>query len=139
MAVNSHSTPSVCRKVIFEACDGLDEVNADRILEDALKNLFDGVQEADVNPALVMSARVLIEQEPNYSYVAASLLLDGLRREALTFVEGVDTEATLAEMDHVYPVYFENYIHKAAELKLLDHELEKYDLARLGKASETRT
>jgi hypothetical protein len=33
---------------------------------------------------LIMSARALIEQEPNYSYVAARLLLDTLRHEALS-------------------------------------------------------
>ena len=40
--------------------------------------------EADVGRVLTMSARALIEQEPNYSYVAARLLLDALRHEALS-------------------------------------------------------
>ena len=33
-----------------------------------------------------MSARTLVEQEPNYSYVAARLLLDLLRSEASEFM-----------------------------------------------------
>ncbi len=33
-----------------------------------------------------MSARVLIEREPNYTFVAARLLLDALRSEALRFI-----------------------------------------------------
>ena len=31
---------------------------------------------------------MFIEREPNYTYVAARLLLDNLRQEALTFVTG---------------------------------------------------
>ena len=120
--------------IMKEACEGLDYVEGHLILDDALRNLFDGANESDVNPALVMSARTLIEKEPNYSYVAARLLLDSMRREALSMIEEQDTEATLAEMSERYPLYFKKYIHKAAELELLDHELEKYDLDRLSKA-----
>ncbi len=119
--------------IMQEACAGLEHVEGRLILDDALRNLFDGANEADVNPALVMSARALIEKEPNYSYVAARLLLDNMRREALSLVEEKHTEATLAEMAERYPLYFKKYIHKAAELELLDHELEKYDLERLGR------
>ena len=57
-----------------------------------------------------------------------------MRREAMSFLEGQVLEYTQAEMAEVYPVYFEKYIHRGAELELLDHELEKYDLDRLGRA-----
>ncbi|MEJ2694391.1 MAG: ATP cone domain-containing protein, partial [Candidatus Thiodiazotropha sp.] len=66
--------------LVQEACNGLDEVDAQRILSDACRNLFDGVKESDVSQTLVMSARTLIDQEPNYSQVAARLLLDIMRR-----------------------------------------------------------
>ena len=82
-----------------------------------------------------MSARTLIEQEPNYTYVAARLLLDCLRREVLSFVYGVSTEATFKEMSHQYAHYFERYIRKATELELLDAKLvSEYDLKKLGEA-----
>jgi ribonucleoside-diphosphate reductase alpha chain len=54
---------------------------------DTLRNLFDGVKEADVSQALVMSARAMIEREPAYSQAAARLLLDIMRREALGFLD----------------------------------------------------
>lgn len=120
--------------LVNEACADLDYVQGHLIIDDALRNLFDGVKAADVNPALVMSARTLIEKEPNYSYAAARLLLDGLRREALSFVEGTDSGATQAEMADRYALYFRKYVHRAADLELLDHELIKYDLDRLGGA-----
>ena len=122
------------KSIINEACQGLDEVNGEIIIEDALRNLFDGVSENDVNPALVMSARALIEKEPNYTYVAARLLLDNLRREALTFIAGKPVEATQKEMARNYGEYFKKYIRRGVELSLLDSELMTYDLERLGKA-----
>lgn len=121
-------------QIVNEACQGLSDVDAGKIINDSLRDLFDGMKESDVNPALVMTARTLIEKEPNYSYVAAGLLLDGLRREALTFIEGIDTAATQAEMAAGYGNYFGKYIRSAIDHELLDHELGKYDLDKLGAA-----
>jgi hypothetical protein len=81
-----------------------------------------------------MAARVQIEQEPNYSQVTARLLLDNLRREALSFLAGLPQEATQAEMGERYPEYFQAYIKRAAQLELVDSELTRYDLDALGKA-----
>ena len=120
--------------VVNEACQDLEHIEGHLIIDDALRNLFDGVSESDVNPALVMSARTLIEKEPNYSYAAARLLLDSLRREALSFVEGKTVEATQQEMNGLYPAYFKKYIARGTELELLDHEIARYDLDRLGEA-----
>ncbi|TVP92633.1 MAG: ribonucleoside-diphosphate reductase subunit alpha, partial [Thioalkalivibrio sp.] len=120
--------------VVEEACRGLDEVDGARVLSEARRNLFDGVAEKDVGTALVMAARVQIEQEPNYSQVTARLLLDNLRREALTFLAGLPQAATQAEMSERYPEYLEAYIRRAAQLELVDSELTRYDLDALGKA-----
>lgn len=120
--------------LVQEACNGLQEVDAPRILHDACRNLFDGVKENDVSQALVMSARTLIDQEPNYSQVAARLLLDIMRREALGFLD-LDTQvSTQAEMGERYGDYFNSYIKRAVELELLDPRLAQYDLARLTAA-----
>ncbi len=122
------------QSIIAESCEGFSEVEEKVILEATLSNLFDGIDEADVTNALVMSARTLIEKEPDYTYVAACLLLDKLRQEALSFIEGSMTQATHKEMDELYSIYFKKYIHRGSELGLLDHELTKYDLERLGAA-----
>jgi ribonucleoside-diphosphate reductase alpha chain len=81
-----------------------------------------------------MSSRTRIEQEPNYSFVAARLLLDSLRKEALSFLGHVRSEATQAEMAERYADYFAEYIKQGAELELLSTELTRYDLKRLGAA-----
>ena len=121
-------------RLLDEACRDLDAVDAQAILADTLRNLFDGVREADVGQALVMSARARIEKDPQYSQVAARLLLDVLRREALGFLGlavGVETQADLAER---YSDYLAAYIKRAADLEHLDQQLARYDLARLGAA-----
>jgi ribonucleoside-diphosphate reductase alpha chain len=120
--------------IIAESCEGFSEVDEKVILEATLSNLFDGIDQADVTNALVMSARTLIEKEPDYTYVAACLLLDKLRQEALSFIEGSMTQATHKEMNELYSIYFKKYIHRGSELGLIDHELTKYDLERLGAA-----
>ena len=81
------------KALIAEACRGLEDVSAEKILEDTCKNLFDGVKEKDVGQTLVMAARTLIDQEPNYSHVAARLLhhlvIQGPGLGAVRAVEGL--------------------------------------------------
>lgn len=67
---------------VEEACVGLKEVKSDFIVEDTLRNIFEGIPLEQVHQALIMSTRTLIEEEPNYSYVAARLLLKDLQEEA---------------------------------------------------------
>lgn len=123
--------------VIDDACSNLDNVSAQPIIDETLRNLYDGVPESDVYTAVTMSARTLIEREPNYTYVAARLLLDNLRCEALSHINDKPSQATQKEMDTEYAVYFEKYIEEAAALELIDSKLAKdYDLKALGKALE---
>ena len=122
------------KKVVSEATAGLDDVDGDLILAETLRNFFEGMSEKDLRSALVMSARTLIEKDPNYSKVSARLLLDSMRHEALSFINGHATEATQREMKKAYPEYFRNYICRAAELELVDTEMTRYDLERLGAA-----
>ncbi len=119
--------------LVQSAVSDLPEVSATAILEDAQRNLYDGVSESDINNALVMSARVLIEQEPNYTYVTARLLLDQLRSEALTYL-GISEHASAEEMTLIYPRALNAFIQRGIELELLSPDLNKFDLARLGAA-----
>jgi ribonucleoside-diphosphate reductase alpha chain len=125
------------RRVVAEACAGLAHVDGGWIIEETRRNLFDGVPEKDVALALVMTARTRIEQEPNYSQVSARLLLDTVRREALSFLGHGKHAATQAEMAERYPEYFADYVKRGVELELLSPELARYDLERLGTALQS--
>jgi ribonucleoside-diphosphate reductase alpha chain len=109
---------------VVQACTQLDNVQVDAILEESLKNLFDGISERDVQNALIMSVRTLIEKEPNYTYVAARLLLELLKDEMVS----------LLQTDDNYPDYFKQYVHFGIEHELLDPKLAEFDLEKLGNA-----
>ncbi len=63
------------------ACKGIDGVSADAVMLEVRRNLYDGILENEVGLAQTMSARTLVEQEPNYAYVSARLLINILRDE----------------------------------------------------------
>ncbi len=121
------------RTVVAEACSGLDFVEEKQILDDAMRNIYDGATQNDVNSSLVITARTLVEKEPNYSFATARLLLDKLRAEALGFL-GIANAATQTEMATYYAQALPVYIQKGIELELISPDLLKFDLEKLGKA-----
>jgi ribonucleoside-diphosphate reductase alpha chain len=121
--------------VVNDACAGLSDVSASYIMTETLRNVYDGINEKDLSTALIMSASTLIAKEPNYSQVTARLLLLSLWDEALTFMAGGSVSAaTMADKSMAYADYFVAYIKRAAALELLDSELTRFDLPRLGAA-----
>ena len=102
-------------------------------MDEALKNLYDGVSIADMRTSLVMSARTKVEKEPNYSYVTARILMDQIRSEALNFLN-IAEESTYQEMEKYYPEAFKAYIDKGIELDILNPELKTFDLDKLSQA-----
>ena len=127
------------RTLVDEACAGLSDVVAARVMEDSRRNMYDGIAERDVATTLVMTARTLIEEEPDYTYVTARLLLDQLRSEALSFLDvrvpGADHyRATQAEMATLYGKALAAFVARGVKLELLAPELQRFDLERLGAA-----
>ena len=112
----------------------MDNVDTAALLKSVVNSVYDGMSLNELHQTLVLSARSLIDQEPNYSQVAARLLLNNLRLEALSFVYDSPMNVAQDAMNEQYVDYFDKYIHRAAELKLLDTELTRYDLARLAEA-----
>ena len=121
------------RTVVAEACADLEDVSETAIIDEALRNLYDGVTSEELSTSLVITARTLIEQEPNYSFVAARLLLDNLRAEALGFLNVAET-ATQEQMSQYYGAALGAFIQQGVELELLSPELLDFDLQMLGDA-----
>ena len=121
------------RTIVAEACMDLSDVSEAAIIDEALKNLYDGVTEHELSTSLVITARTMIEQEPNYSSAAARLLLDNLRAEGLSFLNVADS-ATQSDMETYYPQALKAFISRGIELELLAPNLAEYDLDRLGDA-----
>ena len=120
--------------IVNEACAGLDGVAAAPVLSETTRNLYDGISEDELALASIMAARTLVEQEPNYAYVSARLLLDKLRGEVLSYVHGAPTHASQAEMVTKYAEYFPAYVKIGVDAELLDPELGRFDLGRIAAA-----
>lgn len=121
-------------QIIDESVADLTSINKEILIEQAYKNIFDGMGEDALNTAIVMCARQYIEKDPDYSTVAARLLLDGLRTEALSFLYNENRTATHEQMKDVYPACFKKYINKGVELELLDPKLNEFDLDKIASA-----
>ncbi|HAR30551.1 MAG TPA: ribonucleoside-diphosphate reductase subunit alpha [Gammaproteobacteria bacterium] len=125
------------RQLVLEACDGLSDVDPERVLREAMNNMYDGISERDVATSLQITARTLVEEEPNYTFVTARLLMDDLRTEALRFL-GVNAShgfhATQSEMGSVYAAAFKAFVSRGIELDLLAPRLASFNLDQLGAA-----
>jgi ribonucleoside-diphosphate reductase alpha chain len=126
------------RTIIDEACESLSDVDADRIFEEAIQNMYDGISAKDVAISVLITARTLVEEEPNYTFVSSRLLMDELRHEALTFLDvygtGGEQRATQSQMTQAYPLALKGFIQRGVELELIDPNLLSYDFDLLGQA-----
>jgi ribonucleoside-diphosphate reductase alpha chain len=120
--------------VVTEACAGLEGTSPETILEETRRNLYDGISLDELALAPILAARTLVETEPNYAYVSARLLLDKLRREALSYVSGRTELATQADMTTRYVEYFPDYLATGISRELIDPELARFDLKRIAAA-----
>ena len=115
--------------VIQSACEGLgNAVNAEPIIKETIKNLYEGVPLAQVYDSAILASRTLIEKDPAYSQVTARILMHVIRKEIL------GREVPQAAMPAEYANYFPQFIKQGVEADLLDQKLLGFDLAKLAKA-----
>jgi ribonucleoside-diphosphate reductase alpha chain len=120
--------------VVAEACAGLDGVAPDAIMKETQRNLYDGITQDELALALIMAVGTQVESEPNYTFASARLLLDKLRREALSHVFAREEQATQSEMTERYAEYFPEFIRTGIDAELIDPELTRFDLGRIAAA-----
>ncbi|MGZ3184236.1 MAG: ribonucleoside-diphosphate reductase subunit alpha [Telluria sp.] len=117
------------RALIDAACVGLEKhVDAEAILAETVKNLYDGVPVEELHKSAILAARALMEKDPAYSQVTARILLHTIRKEVF------GREVAQADAARAYIEYFPKYIAKGIEAELLNEELAKFDLDKLAKA-----
>ncbi|MDA1117156.1 MAG: ribonucleoside-diphosphate reductase subunit alpha [Proteobacteria bacterium] len=117
------------QRLLESACEGLEgAAGSASILEATLRDLYDGVPMEEVRKSAILAARALIEKDPAYRYVTARLLLNTIRLEVL------GEEVSQAAMGKRYATCLPEFIQRGVEAELLDPELAKFDLARIGRA-----
>jgi len=122
-------TKSQIRKKIAHACKGLKGLlPVEELVEQTLTNFYDGIKDHEVDLATIMAARAKVELEPQYTYVAANLLLDVLYRES------IGVEASHPNLPKLYKDYFKEYFRMGVSLERLDPTLLSFDLEKLANA-----
>ncbi len=121
--------PQRIRRRLIHACRGVEEnCSAREIADETLQNLYDGVKPNEIEQAMILTARSRIEREPDYTYVAARLLLRKIYREALPPFD------PLTELSAKHRAHFQEYIALGVTLKRLSPALLEFDLAALAGA-----
>lgn len=120
------------RQLIYEACEGYeDTVSAELIFTETERNLYNGIKETELMQAAIFATRPLLEREPNYSFVAARLLLQTL------FEEVVGRTIVKNERKKAYSEYFARYLVNGIEAERLNPRLRTdFDLTRIVAAFE---
>ncbi|MCA1324415.1 ribonucleoside-diphosphate reductase subunit alpha [Herbaspirillum sp. alder98] len=117
------------RALIAAACVGLEKhVDAEAILAETVKNLYDGVPVEELYKSAILAARALMEKDPAYSQVTSRLLMHTIRKEVFGH------EVAQADAPAEYLEYFGKYIKKGIDAELLDTKLGQFDLAKLAAA-----
>ncbi|ENX17731.1 ribonucleoside-diphosphate reductase, alpha subunit [Acinetobacter sp. CIP 64.2] len=111
---------------IATASEGLEGIDVQAIVDETVKNLYNGVKESDIATTMMMATRTRIEQEPNYTYVTARLLRNELVSTGLEFL-GLPTDTLEGDA-------LETFLKKGIELDLLSKDLLDFDLAKLAAA-----
>jgi ribonucleoside-diphosphate reductase alpha chain len=115
--------------VIQAACEGLgNAVNAEPIITETIKNLYEGVPMAQVYDSAILASRTLIEKDPAYSQVTARILMHTIRKEIL------GREVPQGAMAAEYISYFPQFIKQGVDAELLDQKLLTFDMVKLGAA-----
>jgi len=117
------------RRRLINACRGREKTCSIRELSDeTIRNLYDGVKPDEIEQAMILAARSRIEREPDYTFVAARLLLRKIYREALP---ALDATGDLAAQ---HQEQFANYLWRGVEVGRLSSELLTFDLPKLAAA-----
>ncbi|MEK5782428.1 hypothetical protein VXE43_21075, partial [Acinetobacter baumannii] len=53
-------------ETVAKAAEGLEGIDLQAIVDETVKNLYNGVKESDISTTMMMATRTRIEQEPNY-------------------------------------------------------------------------
>ena len=115
------------KRDIYSACRGVeDKCQANDLFDETMRNLYDGVQTAEIDKAMIMSAKARIEKEPAYTYVAARLLLNQIYEEVLPKYD------SHLDLPQVHRDHFREYLQQGVAAERLSPELLKFDLDKLA-------
>jgi len=109
------------------ACDGYEAfVSPELILQEAIKDIFNGIDTKDISEVLILGATAQIEKDPAYSKVSARLLLQKLYKEVIK--KSINNE----NLKDTYGKSFIKGIKLGVENKIFDEKLLDFNLELLA-------
>jgi len=117
------------RRRLDFACKGLPDVDADDLMKEVGKSVFDGISITEIDRAMILAARSRIERDPSYDTVAARLLRMVINREAIG-----SSPTNSSELNKLYRNQFEHYIIDGINADRLTPELRNLNLTKLAEA-----
>ena len=122
--INAH----LVKRRVYEACQGLEHVNGDELLDELYATVYDGITAKELEKALVMVARQKIEREPGYNKVAVRFTLTQIYREVFGFVPEA-SQLAQATRDNFARCLKEGVADKRIDERLLDFNFDKLTAA----------
>lgn len=120
---------SKIRENLSLAAQGFENVvSVEHVMEEFIKNIYDGISTTEIEKATILSAVSFIERDPAYSFVSGRLFLQKL------FNEVVGQPLDNYEKDSLYRESFVRGIQKGVEAEVFDKRLLDFDLEKLSQA-----
>ena len=104
------------------------DINPDDIMQETMRNIFDGINSSEISEALILAAVAFIERDPAYGYVAAQLVLKKL------FVEVTGSSVDSENHEALYRDSFIENIRSGVSANIFDVRMLKFDLETLAAA-----
>jgi ribonucleoside-diphosphate reductase alpha chain len=114
------------RKTLSKFVEAGSAIDVNAILSQLRYELYEGIKVEDIQRALIMVVRSMIERDPAYSRLAARLHLDRLYRQV--FGRVVSPE----QFNEAHAEVFERNMKRAVEKGDLDERMAEFDFKKLG-------
>lgn len=113
------------RDTVKRACKNLKSVDSKLVIYNAEVKLYDGVTTKEIDESLIKSARALVEEDPEYRYVAARLLLFTIYKSCF----GQSTDESVFDMQ--YKACFKTNLDSLIKEGIVNPELKNFDFKRI--------
>jgi ribonucleoside-diphosphate reductase alpha chain len=116
----------IYKTIAWAAQEHRNEIDADEIMQETLRNIYDGISSLELLDALILSATAFIERDPAYGFVAAQLLLKKL------FFEVTGTSIESEGRVEKYRSAFVANITQGVNNGVFDQRMLDFDLDKLA-------
>ncbi|MBM3200928.1 MAG: ribonucleoside-diphosphate reductase subunit alpha [Chlamydiae bacterium] len=117
-------------KIEHAARNYKEEIDVPYLVQLTVNNFYNGIKEKEVDTAMIMAARSMVERDPAYAFITAGILLDVLYRETM------EVSALDPKLEKAHQEYFPKYIKMGISYKRVSPKLLDFDLPRLAKAMD---